>query len=78
MLRELVNEIIELLNESEAKDIRITELENENTELKEAINGYKLKNSIKLAQKKLKYIENISKNRNVYNITFKNITIIQS
>ena len=30
MLRELVNEIIELLNESEAKDIRITELENEN------------------------------------------------
>ena len=78
MLRELVNEVIELLNESEAKDIRITELENENTELKEAINGYKLKNSIKLAQKKLKYIENISKNRNVYNITFKNITIIQS
>ena len=57
-----------MLNESEAKDIRITELENENTELKEAINGYKLKNSIKLAQKKLKYIENISKNKNVYNI----------
>ena len=78
MLKELANEIIEILSESEAKDIRIAELENENTELKEAINGYKLKNSIKLAQKKLKYIENISKNRNVYNITFKNITIIQS
>ena len=30
MLKELANEIIETLNESEAKDIRITELENEN------------------------------------------------
>lgn len=35
MLKELANEIIETLSESEAKDIRITELENENTELKE-------------------------------------------
>lgn len=34
MLRELVNEIIELLNESDAKDVRITELENENAKLK--------------------------------------------
>ena len=30
MLKELANEIIEILSESEAKDIRITELENEN------------------------------------------------
>ena len=30
MLRELVNEIIELLNESDAKDVRIAELESEN------------------------------------------------
>ena len=36
MLKELANEIIETLNESEAKDIRITELENENSELKKA------------------------------------------
>lgn len=36
MLRELTKEIIELLNESEAKDIRITELESENVKLKEA------------------------------------------
>ena len=35
MLKELANEIIETLNESETKDIRITELENENTKLKE-------------------------------------------
>ena len=34
MLRELVNEIIELLNESDAKDVRIAELESENTKLK--------------------------------------------
>ena len=34
MLKELANEIIETLNESESKNIRITELENENTELK--------------------------------------------
>ena len=34
MLRELVNEIIGLLNESDAKDARIAELESENTKLK--------------------------------------------
>ena len=36
MLRELGNEIIELLNGVEAKDNRIIELENENVKLKEA------------------------------------------
>ena len=35
MLKELANEIIELLNESDVKDVRIAELENENAELKE-------------------------------------------
>ena len=34
MLRELVDEIVKLLNESDAKDVRITELESENAKLK--------------------------------------------
>ena len=34
MLRELVDEIVKLLNESNAKDAKISELESENAKLK--------------------------------------------